>query len=92
MGMTSGLLSRSAVERLERIVAIELLCACQALDCDRARPAAAVAAAHAMVRELVPTLDEDRPPAPDIEAVTGLLRDGAVGELLQEADVSEVAA
>jgi histidine ammonia-lyase len=92
MGMTSGLLSRSAVERLERIVAIELLCACQALDCDPAPPAAAVAAAHAMVRELVLALDEDRPPAPDIETITGLLRDGAVAELLREADISEVAA
>ncbi len=40
----------------ERVVAIELLCACQALDCDPGEPGPAVAAVHAAVRERVAPL------------------------------------
>ena len=73
MGMTAAMMALDAVPRLERIVAIELLCACQALDCDPGRrQAPAVAALHAAVRELVPTLTVDRPPADDLTAVLPL--------------------
>ena len=37
MGMTAALMAIDAVDRLERVVALELLCACQALDCDPGR-------------------------------------------------------
>ena len=42
MGMTAALMALDAVDRLERVVAIELLCACQALDCDPGEPGEAV--------------------------------------------------
>jgi histidine ammonia-lyase len=76
MGMTAALMALDAVSRLERIVAIELLCACQALDCDPGDPAPAVAGVHAAVRELVPTLTADRPPADDLVAVLPLVSSG----------------
>ncbi len=72
MGMTGALMALDAIGRLERVIAIELLCACQALDLDRtppAQPAPAIATLRAAVRERVPTLTEDRPPATDLEAV-----------------------
>lgn len=75
IGMTAALMALGSVDRVERIVAIELLCACQALDCDRGAPAPAVAAVHAAVRERVPMLIEDRPPAPDIAALHALVRE-----------------
>jgi len=82
MGMTSALMALDAVERTEKIVAIELLCACQALDLDAVgEPAPAVAALHRAVRERVARLVEDRPPAADITALHALVRElGTVGE------------
>jgi histidine ammonia-lyase len=79
MGMTAAMMALDAVPRLERIIAIELLCACQALDCDPGDPAPAVAALHAAVRELVPTLTVDRPPADDLTAVLPLVQRGVGG-------------
>jgi histidine ammonia-lyase len=74
--MTSALMALEAVDRAERVVAIELLCACQALDLDRGgMPSPQVAAIHAAVRERVAPLVEDRPPADDIAAVHALLRE-----------------
>jgi histidine ammonia-lyase len=92
MGMTAGLLALGAVERLEQIVAIELLCGCQALDCDPDPAGACVAQLHAIVRELVPVLVEDRPPADDLDAVMPLVRDGSLSAILRGAARSGVAA
>jgi histidine ammonia-lyase len=82
MGMTGALMALEAVGRLERVVAIELLCACQALDCDPGRAGDVVEALHAAVRERVPTLTQDRPPANDLRDVLGLLEDGTPARLL----------
>ncbi len=51
---------------------------CQALVCDPGDSPPAVAALHAAVRELVPTLTVDRPPADDLAAVLALVQRGAV--------------
>jgi histidine ammonia-lyase len=92
MGMTAGLLTLEALDRLEHIVAIELLCAGQALDCDPGEPGACVAELHRLVRDVVPPLEEDRPPADDVAAVVPLIRGGLVGGVLRGACGSEVAA
>lgn len=67
---------------LRLLAAIELLTAAQAIDL-RGAPAAALgrgaARAYAAVRGRVPRLDEDRPLGPDVEAVAGLIADGALG-------------
>jgi len=39
---------------------------------------AALAAVHALVRSRVPTLDEDRPPSSDIDAIAGLIATGEI--------------
>ncbi|MFZ0089612.1 MAG: histidine ammonia-lyase [Solirubrobacteraceae bacterium] len=85
MGMTAALMALDAADRLEQIVAIELLCACQALDCDPGAPGSAVAELHARVRERVPMLTEDRPPADDLRAALPLVANGAVAEILRAA-------
>lgn len=84
MGMTGALMALDAVERLETIVAIELLCACQAIDCDRGDPGDAVAAALACVRAAVPTLVDDRPPATDIEEVRSIVSGGRIAAILRD--------
>jgi histidine ammonia-lyase len=82
MGMTAAVMAFEAVGRLEQVVAIELLCACQALDCDPGRAGDVVGALHAAVRERVPPLTRDRPPAEDLRDVLGLLEDGTPSRLL----------
>ena len=63
------------------VLAVELLCACQAIDLlAPLRTSAPLARVHARVRAVVPPLGEDRPPSPDIEAVAGLIASGAVDE------------
>jgi histidine ammonia-lyase len=78
MGMTGALKLRQITHNLEYILAIEMMCAAQGLDYRQPlQPSPAVARAHATVRAAVPHLDEDRIPAPDIQAVADLIRCGA---------------
>jgi histidine ammonia-lyase len=61
------------------VLAIEALCACQALDL--LRPLASsppLERVMATVRERVLRLDEDRPPSPDIESLADMIADGAL--------------
>ncbi|HET6380356.1 MAG TPA: histidine ammonia-lyase [candidate division Zixibacteria bacterium] len=79
MGATAALHLREAIDRVEAVLAIEALCAAQGLEFRAPlRPGEGVAHAHARLRSMVPALDGDRSPAPDINAVRELLR---VGEL-----------
>jgi histidine ammonia-lyase len=78
MGMTGALMSWEALTRVERILTYELLCAAQALDCDPGAPAPAVQNLHERVRQRVPMLTEDRPPADDLTAVLPLVEDGSL--------------
>jgi histidine ammonia-lyase len=82
MGMTAALMALDAVERAESIVAYELLCACQGLDSDPGRAGRMVESAHAAVRELVPVLVEDRPPADDLAALLPLVSSGRLARMV----------
>jgi histidine ammonia-lyase len=78
MGATSARKAGRALERVVQVVAIELLCAAEALDFQRPlRSGPGVEAAHAVVRGAVSRRTADRPPAPDIRAIEGLIRAGA---------------
>jgi histidine ammonia-lyase len=75
MGMTSALKFRQVVENAERLLAIELLCAAQALEYRAPlKPARQVADALALVRQVVRPLGEDRVLSTDIEALAGAVR------------------
>lgn len=77
MGMTGALKLKRVVENVEHILAIEMLVAAQGLDYRAPlRPSAGVEAAHTTVRSLVPHLEEDRTPAPDIAAIAEAIREG----------------
>ena len=83
--------SRSAIVRnVEQIVAIELVVAAQALDArlallPGARPGEGVAEAHARVRAVVPRLEGDREPGPDLAAAAELVRSGSLADLAEPA-------
>ena len=65
-------------ENAAAIVAIELLAAAQGIDFRHPlKTSTKLADAHAKIRSLVPKLEDDRRPAPDIEAIKNLVREGA---------------
>ncbi len=79
MSMHAALKAERALELARYVLSVELLCACQAID--RLAPlytSAPLAAVHGAVRAVVPPLVNDRPPAPDLEAVSRMIADGRV--------------
>jgi histidine ammonia-lyase len=76
---------REQVERMRLLAAIELIVAAQAVDLAVSGPSgslgAGTAAAFAAVREVVETLEEDRPFGPDVERLTAELLVG--GQLIE---------
>jgi histidine ammonia-lyase len=79
MSMAAALKAERSLERAREVVAVELLCACQAIDLRAPLTTSApLSAVHALVRSRVPTLDEDRPPAADIDAIAGLIATGEI--------------
>jgi histidine ammonia-lyase len=78
MGMTGAIKLRQITANLELILAIEMMCGAQGLDYRQPlKPSPAVAEAHAKIRKAAPHLDEDRIPAPDIQAIASLIRKDA---------------
>ncbi len=79
MGATAALKAQQSLSNVRRIVAIEYMCAAQGLDLHAPlKPGPAVQAAHAVVREHVPRLERDRVLAPDMDALTRLVENGAL--------------
>jgi histidine ammonia-lyase len=79
MSMGAALKAERALTRARTVVAIELLCACQAIDLlAPLETSAPLARVHALVRSRVPTLAGDRTPAPDIAAITALIASSAL--------------
>src|ERR1700674_3352496 len=83
MGMSAARRLSRMLTNLRHTIAIELLCACQGIDLlaplqngPRAQKA------YAAVRQKSPKLTNDRPLAPDIEAVTALIAEGAFSKIL----------
>ncbi len=96
MGATSARHARRVLEGVERILAIELLVATQALDLRlellaaseeggvAPSPGAGVGEARARIRSVISRLVEDREPGPDLAAATELVHVGALVDLAGE--------
>ena len=84
MGMTAALMTVEALDKLEAILGIELVCAAQALDYRSEHPGAGTRAVHELVREHIPTLRRDRPPADDIGASARLISTGQIAQLVRK--------
>jgi len=84
-GPTAAHKLENLVGNLERILACEWLCATQALEHRRPlRFGRGSEVAWSVLREVVPPLDGDRPPHPDLEAARGLLEQGALFRALEK--------
>jgi len=75
MSMGAALKAARAVDLAEYVIAIEILAGCQALDLlAPLTTSAALDGVRRAVRGVVPTLDVDRSPAPDIDRIVALIR------------------
>ncbi|MDX6516656.1 MAG: histidine ammonia-lyase [Gaiellaceae bacterium] len=92
MGATAALKAQQSVANGLRVVAIELLCAAQALDLRRPlRSTAALEELHRCVRELSPAYDTDRSLSAEIELVAEAIAAGAFGNIAAHEHRLEVA-
>jgi histidine ammonia-lyase len=78
MSMGAGLKAMRALELARGVVAVELLCACQALDLIAPPTSPALARVHQRIRARVPTLVRDRPPSHDVASITELIVAGEI--------------
>jgi histidine ammonia-lyase len=79
MSMAAALKAERAVALARDVVAIEILCACQAIDLlEGLSTSLPLARVHALVREHVPTLASDRPPSRDIREISRLIESGDI--------------
>jgi histidine ammonia-lyase len=79
MSMGAALKADRAVSLAAHVLAVEILCACQALDL--LAPLATsprLQRVHALVRSAVKPLAGDRPPSPDIERIAAMIVDGSL--------------
>jgi histidine ammonia-lyase len=74
MSMSAALKAAHALELARRVIAVEVLCACQAIDLLAPLVSSTpLMRVHARVREEVPSLENDRPPSHDIDAIAALI-------------------
>jgi histidine ammonia-lyase len=77
---------REIVRNTEYVIAIELLCAAQAMDLfTNLQAGEGARAAYAVIRDAIPHLEEDRILAKDIQTLTGLLRSGEILRAVENA-------
>jgi len=84
MGTIAARKARHIAEHVEYILAIELLCACQAMSLRRPLKASPpIEAAIHLLRQSVPEMTEDRYLQPDIEASLHLIQSGILADTVE---------
>ena len=79
MGWGAGKKLAQVLDNARRVIAIEILCATQGIEYRRPlSPGTGAGAVADLIREHVPTLDEDRALSEEIETVAALIGDGSV--------------
>jgi histidine ammonia-lyase len=76
MGMTSAWKTRTIVENVSRVLAIEMMAAAQGLDFIPLHTSPAIENIRKLMRSRVPRLEEDRPMASDIETIARMISEG----------------
>ena len=84
MGMIAARKARKVVENVQGVLAIELLCASQALDFRKPlKPGLPLRKAHETIRSLVPSLVCDRVLYPELRLVTDLVKQGDIARVVK---------
>ena len=82
-GPRSAAKAARGIELASRVIAIELMCGAQAIEAHRPlKTGARLEQAHALIRERVAPLTDDRPLTEDIEGLAGLALSGAFDPLI----------
>ncbi|MEO8207840.1 MAG: aromatic amino acid lyase, partial [Chloroflexota bacterium] len=86
MGPIAGRHARTVLDHVEQVIAIEAICAAQALDLRLSSlpgvsPGAGVATAHAMLRRSIRHLDGDREPGSDLATAVELIHGGGLADI-----------
>lgn len=83
MGAIAARKALTIVDNTRRVIAIELMCAAQAIDLQERRQLGhGTEVIYQLIREHVVPLTEDRPPSPDIEELQRVIDDGLLEEVL----------
>jgi len=86
MGTISARKCREVVKNTENVIAIEFLCAAQALDLfTNLKPGEGSLAAYRAIRAAIPHLDQDRVMNTDINTLVGLMRSGQITDAVEAA-------
>ena len=86
MGTIAARQAWEILNNVRYILAIECLAAAQGIDfLSPLKPGKGTGAAHKAIREVVPHLDEDRMPAPDIQSIYDLIADRTLVVKVEEA-------
>jgi histidine ammonia-lyase len=89
MGATAALKLATIHDHVRNVLAIELLCAAQGIDLRRPLTTTApLEAVHAAIRARIPAMMTDRPLAPQIAAMRGMIDDGALLDAVRHAGVT----
>lgn len=83
MGAIAARKARAIVINTSRVLAIELMCAAQAIDLlEKRKLGKGTRRVYELIRRHVPRLTEDRPPSKDIELIARLILDGKISDCL----------
>jgi len=86
MGTISARKCRMILKNVEHVIAIEMLCAAQALDLfTNMKPGKGTRAAYGAIRKVVDHLESDRILSEDIAALTSLVQSGRIVDAVEDA-------
>lgn len=83
MGAISARKCRQVIENTRKVLAIEYLCAAQALEFQTKKPGRSTRLAYDLLRQSVPPLEEDREGYREIEWADHLIQSGQLTSLIQ---------
>lgn len=85
MGTIAARKARSIMENTRRVLAMEMMCACQAIDLRGNKGLGkGIEPVYEMVRKLIPMLKEDRPLYEDINKCERLIINGGIIEVVED--------
>lgn len=85
MGTIAARKAKQILSNVEYVLAIELMCAVQALDfLSDLKPGSGVKVAYELVRSKVPFLEKDRILAPEINLLKDIVSDGSFLQKIEE--------
>jgi histidine ammonia-lyase len=84
MGTIGAIKAKTILENVNIVFAIELMTACQALDCREIKSSPAIEAVKSEIRKTVNHLDQDRIMSDDINNLTNIIDSDIIPEIVNQ--------